>query len=1147
MGKSLTKTSKAIYILASVIFVIGSVFAFSAAVPLAANAAPAYDYRYITQSAYPTVAPGASTTLWVEVKNTGTATWTSNVVRLGTDHPRDRQSAFANSSWLGSDKNRPCAFDPNYSVGGQLPPGYHTRFTLNVTAPTTPGTYREYFTPVADGVTWMKDIGIYWDITVSGAAQPEQPGQPSGPGLTVSNANTQAAGTIIEGALTNLATFTFTNGDSAARKVTTLKLKRTGVSADSTLTNTYLYQGGTRITDAATVSAGYITFTNSAGIFSIDASGSVNITVKSQIASGVSGQTVGVSINAATDVATDAASVNGTFPLLGNNMTIASATLATVAVGSPTPNTGTTDPVNDFVVWQSTITVGNRAVNLKYLKLREIGSINYSDLSNFRLYVDGVQVGSTVNNLNSSGYVAFDLTSSPKRMETGGRTVKVIADIVGGSSRNFSFSLQSSSDIMVTDIDYNADVVATGTPATTGTITINSGAVTITKATDSPSGNIANNSSDVLIGKFIIEARGEAVKIESLRVFVDSSDNTVGKLRNGKLYADGVQIGSTADILEDENDGPVDSDYTTYNLGSSLIPRPGTPVTLEIKSDIYDSDGTNNLTNGDTLTVYIEVNSSNAQAQSSLTVLNVPAASVGGNQLTVSEGTMALAKYTAYGNQTKVVPQTAFKIGSFVVTTGSAEQVDINNFEVDFTTTDALDPSDDLTNLYIKYGPTGTENTTSVKSTVADNDNNFSIANYRMNASSQIMVDVYATMASSSTDGDGTADTLVVKLSVTGTGVTTSSSLSQGPEDGQTITATQSGTVTVSVESEPLAAIVAGNQNDVEAARFKFVGTYDNYTITEMTIKVADTTVASAIQKVKACVGATCYEGALSGSSVTLSTNFSIIGDNPSGTVVSVKYNLNQIGAGYGQSGINAVATLDQFKYRNSQGQESSNGTDYTGNSLYVYKSIPTFTQVDLSNPDIINGSQMEIYKFTVAADAKGAIALKQLKLAISWNDDATTANNLELESVKIFRGTTDITSVTDLRDEDGNNVEETDGLLENDGTLVITFNSEEQIPAGSSYTYTIKATPQGFSDDEKDSFSIYMPGDSTADTASQIFDDGGSVGVVELDSGDEADNIIWSDLSAVPHSYSLGTSSADWANGYLAKNLDLGSETFKK
>ena len=135
-----------------------------AAQPLSSNPAD-FDYKWIGQTPYPTIVRGQTATLWVEVKNTGKATWNS-AVHFGSSRPLDRNCGFMTSNWLTT--NRAGSFDPAFTVGGNLPPGYNTRFTFTVTAPSSlnPGTYREYFRPVVEGLTWMKDVGIYWDITV---------------------------------------------------------------------------------------------------------------------------------------------------------------------------------------------------------------------------------------------------------------------------------------------------------------------------------------------------------------------------------------------------------------------------------------------------------------------------------------------------------------------------------------------------------------------------------------------------------------------------------------------------------------------------------------------------------------------------------------------------------------------------------------------------------------------------------------------------------------------------------------------------------------------------------------------------------------------------------------------------------------------
>lgn len=1007
----------------------------------------------------------------------------------------------------------------------------------------------------------------------------EKPAIPAG--LTVElAADTPAAGTLVSGTSTAqgvapLAKFTFTNGDSEEVKVTQLKLKRLGVSADATLSNVYLFEGANRLTDAASVSSGVITFSDTAGIFKIAAGASKTITVKSDLATSHSGETVGVGINEATDITTDASSVNGTFPMNGNLHSLASGTLAGVAVSNTTPTGGTIDPQNDYNVWQSTFTVTTRAVNFTRFSLREIGTVDYSALENFRLYVDGTQVGSAVANLDDDGYVTFDLSASPKRLETGARIIKVVADIISGSNRTFSFSLRKSADANFTDTQYDVGVTPSGTfPASScsNTCTISPGKITITKMSDSPAGNVVNGAPAVTLAKYEVKAAGEKVKIESLKVYViftnndstgdDTASSTSFTLRNGMLLANGVQVGSTTAITNQ-------STGTQFNLGSSLIVEPGSPVTLEVVADIYDNAGSaNDIDATDTLQVRLIGNDSlnNAQGMVSLTTIDVPSNNKDGNQLTVAEGDLTLSKYTAYTDQSMVPPLTAAKLAHFTLTAGTTEDVNLNTITVDFdnsNNTGAFDASDDLSNLYVTYGG----NTTTAKATVADSANSWSI-NYTLTKGTTIDLIVYADVDSDATDG-GTDDTCQADMTVSGTTAESATTATGSETSGQTITFRGATFATAVGDNTPLAQIVAGGQT-ITAATFKFTSLYDTSTIKEVKVKLNNAnaaTISRAINNVILKDGDTVLgtkplnetsqvddTGSSISNSATTFTGLSVSVPANTSKTLTVDLDLAIPSSSVSSSQVNVAMTLDSVKYASSQGTENTSTADKSGNALYVYKSIPTFTYSALSGSTFINGSQTDIYEFKVAADSKGAIGLKQIKLSVTWDDAGDgDSDTLLLGSFKFFRNGTDIsgTPVT-IQNSSGTSVESGgSNLTESDSVVVITFATEEVISAGDENTYKIAATPSGFGKTSTggDGFSIKLAGDSASTgIGSYVYlrdsDSDGVYGLATSNSASEnAKNIIWSDRSSLSHSYTNDSASNDWAFSYLVNNLDLPSK----
>lgn len=145
---------------------------------------------YIAPTTY--LGAGRSYTTWVDIKNNGGMPWAiGGRVRLGTSNPQDRCSAFA-TGWIGC--NRPTAVDSNVTSPGRdhIRPGEVGRFQFNIKggASHVGNTYREYFRPMAESVTWMRDEGIYFDYKFGTYASTL--GTVSGPG-TMLRGTTSAA------------------------------------------------------------------------------------------------------------------------------------------------------------------------------------------------------------------------------------------------------------------------------------------------------------------------------------------------------------------------------------------------------------------------------------------------------------------------------------------------------------------------------------------------------------------------------------------------------------------------------------------------------------------------------------------------------------------------------------------------------------------------------------------------------------------------------------------------------------------------------------------------------------------------------------------------------------------------------------------
>lgn len=135
--------------------------------------APRHSMQWLRQSPTVNMSLGETTVLWVELKNTGNIAWVSDatatdlkgILRLGTARPLDRQSSFYNvGTWASLNR-------VGYLTAPRVRPGETGRFEFTIQANQV-GSFREYFRPVIEYVTWLNDLGIYWDINVTNPNNP---------------------------------------------------------------------------------------------------------------------------------------------------------------------------------------------------------------------------------------------------------------------------------------------------------------------------------------------------------------------------------------------------------------------------------------------------------------------------------------------------------------------------------------------------------------------------------------------------------------------------------------------------------------------------------------------------------------------------------------------------------------------------------------------------------------------------------------------------------------------------------------------------------------------------------------------------------------------------------------------------------------
>ncbi len=922
--------------------------------------------------------------------------------------------------------------------------------------------------------------------------------QNPGPGSLISSTGSGAG----SAARVPVLAVNLTASNSGAVTVSDLKVHKTGVLSDSSISGAYLVQNGQVLYQYTSLNQGVIDF--SGMNLSVPAGQTQTLWVAIDPSSGLAaGNTVGFAMTSASDVtafdaSNNAVTASGVFPVTGSIFTVTTVSnpqLATLTTASSSIATQVTAGTQNNIVGAWTFTGSNSLTWLKGIKFTVIGSANNADIRNVKLNVNGTQVGPTLAAVSANGVAYFDLSSAPASLNTGSNNLQVYADVMGSPSKNFQFEILNSYDVYAVDSQYNVPIAVSLGGGSGTQVSIQQGQITVTQDSATPTGNIASGQSGVTLAKFDIYAAGEAVKVKflgfelKLTGVATTTNFTTLKdfVKNLSLVDDaGGQVGTTinnppssnscdaqtavdaampATLIGGSGNGAVVAGQNVYLdcFGTAaspinyIVPANTTRV-LSLKADIQSLTSPATFA---TITGKLGGNLNNLQGLISSQTGSSSGAS--GSALSLQSTLLTVSSNSAYGNQTITPNSTNVKIGSYAFSASSASGVQINT--VSIKAAPGGSGSADVQNLKVMINGAQFGTTQGV---VADAGTyTFSGSPFTVAAGGTTYVDVYADLLSNATTTGWTSATSLTGCS--GTSVVSYSAVScpSSPVAGQSLTvATGGATATVGLDSSAPAAsqLVMGSTGNVLGAyRFAETSNVEAVKITDLVVKQNTAATSSAFQNMTLWNGSTAV--GTSGSAATTTGGFKYTFHFATPPVVPKSNSLTltlkgDVASFASLSNTGVDNTTSTFEVASSTvtalGNTSNIATtvsgDPIGNTMTVLRTVLTPSATVLGNTTNRTKSSVDnLATVTFTANTAGSAMLKTLKLTFSGSAVATS---------------TFVGALT-LRDTNNNDVVVSDNATttsncasQSSCTVTWTFATSTTpfiISGGSSYTFTVQ------------------------------------------------------------------------------------------
>ncbi|MFA5946156.1 MAG: hypothetical protein WC802_04590 [Patescibacteria group bacterium] len=566
------------------------------------------------------------------------------------------------------------------------------------------------------------------ELSVVDGAQTESGSGVTTGGLTVSAASSMPAGASLPGGANAVEAFRFTvKAGTEAATFNGVTLSMIGAGSTNNISNTYLYEGSTRLTESRTVNSStrQVSFNNLNKAIAAGATHTYTVRITTST-SQVAADTIGFKITAAADVVSGGA-VSGSFPITGNIFTFTGSDAGTLLI----TKTGT---ISSPTIGQQDAKIGEFKIAANGSESASVTSVtlkidNAADHADYRLWDGTVLVAQGVN--TSGDAVLFDLSAHPFAIAEGGNNIfSVTADVGGQANDEVHVFIDNDVDVIAIGGDFGFGLsVDTGTSGTYDgtTCTSASGKCSwstvkggkLTFAFNGPSaGDIQTDSQDQVLLKFSMTA-SQFVTIKDMDIIVgadddadgdatdtgdDSSDDTAGLINTGAE-------GNLKDIKIINSDtgavvmGPMELDCVTLVCGADgtndarqtidftddWSANAGETINLAVTADID-----NGIASATAVAAIFDISGlttedSNGDALATSDI--VPGSDMTGYNQVARAATLAFALASTPSSVTTVDGTQNVSVIGFTATAGDASDVTVTDFTLNAYGDDAANAS----------------------------------------------------------------------------------------------------------------------------------------------------------------------------------------------------------------------------------------------------------------------------------------------------------------------------------------------------------------------------------------------------------------------------------------------------------------------